>query len=163
MAEKEKKNDEKTETKSYRVCLNPAKRFPLKKRAKRAMTFIRRFVTKHTRIPVESVLLSTEVNRSVWARGISNIPNKLDIDVLLAEEKARVFLKGGKELKTFIEEKKAAQKKKEEKEAEKRKAEAKETKEEKKEAEEKDKIEGQKLEEKKLKEKYGEALEIKRQ
>ncbi len=162
MAEKEKKTETKEETRDYKFSLNPVKRFPPKKRAKRAMTFIRRFVTKHTRIPVKEVLIAKDTNEAVWARGIRNIPNKIEISVLIEGKKARVFLKDSKGIKAYLEEKKAEKKKKEEKEAAKKKEEKAETKEEKKEAVEQEKIEEQKKEEKKLKEKYSEALEIKR-
>ncbi len=162
MAEKEKKTETKEETKGYKFSLNPVKRFPPKKRAKRAMTFIRRFVTKHTRIPTEEVLIAKDVNEAVWARGIRNIPNKIEISVLIEGKSARVFLKDSKGIKAYLEEKKAEKKKKEEKEAEKKKEEKAETKEEKKEAAEQERIEEQKKEEKKLKEKYSEALEMKR-
>jgi len=159
---KGKKAEAKEETKDYRMSLNPVKRFPPKKRAKRAMTFIRRFVTKNTRIPNEDVAIAKDVNEAVWTRGIRNIPNKIEISVLIEGKKARVFLKDSKGIKAYIEEKKAEKKKKEEKEAEKKKEEKAETKEEKKEANEQEKIEEQKKEEKKLKEKYSEAIEMKR-
>lgn len=156
----EKKAGEKEETKSYRLSLNPVKRFPVKKRAKRAMTFIRRFVTKHTRIPNEAVAIAKDLNEAVWARGIRNIPNKLDISVLLEGKNARVFLKDSKLLPAFVAEKKAEKKKKEE-EAEKKKTET-ESKEGKNEAAEQEKIEERKKEEKRLKEENAAAVEMKR-
>jgi ribosomal protein L31E len=153
MAEKAKATEE---SKMLRIGLNPVKRFQLKKRAKRAILFIKKFVTKNTRIPVASVFISKEINEAVWKRGVSNIPNKLDLEILVEDKKtARVFLKDGKEKTAYLEQKKEAKKKKEE---EKAKEEKKETKEEK----EAEKIEEQKKEEKKLKEQNSAALEIKR-
>lgn len=154
----EKKAAEAMETKKYRINLNPVKRFPLKMRAKRAPRFIRLFVRKHLRIPLENTAISGEVNEAIWARSISNIPNKLDIEVLIEGKAARVFLKDGKQLKEFLDTKKASEKKKKE-EAEKKE---KESKEEKKEAADAKTEQEKKLEEKKLKEKNSQALEMAR-
>jgi len=143
---KKKKGRSRAEEKKYIVGLQPVYLFPRKKRARKAITLIKRFVFKHTRIGEEDVLISNKLNEAIWQYGREHIPRKLAIKVIEAEGKANVFLQSEK-VKPPAKEEKKGEKKKEEKTPEEIAAE-----EEKK----------RKEEEKKMVEKAAEAAAIKR-
>jgi len=122
---------------------------PRGQRAKKAIAFLKKFIRKHKRVPLESISISQELNESIWERGIHNIPRRLEVELLEEEGRIIAFLKGGKELKEWEKAKKERKKAEEEKakeRAEKEKAEKekkkdeKEEKEEAKEEEEKEKL-----------------------
>lgn len=147
MAKKDKKTEEKE--KIEREFVVPfAKLFdqPRKKRARKAIVCIQRFMFKHFRAKAENVSISPALNQAIWARGREHIPRRIEVKAVKEGEAVHVYLKGEK-----------IEKPKEKKEEEKTKAGEKkeETKEEKEEIE-------RKKEEKKAKEKAAEAAEIKR-
>jgi len=133
----------------YVINLGNAFMFPPKKRIRKALNVIHRFVKKHTRS--KETLISNEVNNYLHANS-KNIPRKVEAILLKEDEKVIVFIQNGKELKTYLKKREQEKKKKEEK---------KKTKEAKKE-DPKDKENKEKLEEKKEREKSAKASEIKR-
>ena len=105
---KEKKKEEKVVKREFIVGLQPVYKFPKPKRARKALTFLKRFVFKHFRVSAENVLISNKVNEFIWKNGREHIPRKIEIKVVIADGKANIFLKSEKV-------KKAKEEKKEEK------------------------------------------------
>jgi large subunit ribosomal protein L31e len=52
-------------------------------RAKRAVDLIRRFVSRHAKVPVDSVVILNDVNNFVWSRGIKRPPRRVKVLVTL--------------------------------------------------------------------------------
>src|SRR3989344_2904667 len=140
----------KGEQANYVIGLEKAFLFPPKTRVKKAITQIRKFVKKHTRM--QNFALSNEVNEYLHKHS-KNIPKKIPATLLREPNRIVIFLQNGKALPEYI--KKNAEKKKEQKESKKE--------------EKKDKAEKtpendteKKLEEKKAKEDAAKAADIKR-
>ena len=122
------------------------------KRAKRAVTYLKKFIAKHMRVPerdIKKVKLDKWLNHELWFRGIKKPPAKIKvkarregelIKVELAEIPEAIKFKVEKERKIEQEDKKKAEEKKKEEEEKKpeeeKKEESKETKEEKEEKKE---------------------------
>ena len=139
----------------YIIPLRDAFKFPKPKRIIKTLGVIRRFAFKHTR--KKDVLIAREVNEFLHLHS-KNIPRRVDSVILIEGEKARIFLREGKELAEFKksqDEKKKAKEKKAEKKEEKGKEDKKAESEEEKEAE-------RKKEEKKVKEEAALKTDIKR-
>ena len=145
---KKKKKEETPEEKQFVVSFSAIFKTPRPKRARRAITHIKRFVFKHLRVAPENVAVSQALNQAVWKRGREHIPRKIGIKIVKAKDKANVYLKDEKIAKPKAEEKKKEEKKKE--------GEKKEV-----EGEKKEEIE-RKKEEKRAKEKAAEVTAIKR-
>ncbi|MCR4335913.1 MAG: 60S ribosomal protein L31 [archaeon] len=143
----------KGEQAEYTIGLRNAFMFPPKKRIRKALNVINRFVKKHTR--AKETNISNEVNEELH-KNSKNIPRRVNVVLLKENDKVTVFLQNGKQLKAYLEQK-AKDKKKKETEK-KPKEDKKETK---KEAEE-DQEKKEKLEEKKAKETVAKAIEMKR-
>lgn len=139
----------------YTIGLKTAFLFPPKKRIRKALNVINRFVKKHSR--AEKILVSNEVNEFLH-KNSKNIPRRVKAILLKREKTVTVYLQNGKQLKAYKEsqEKEKAKKKEAAKgspEGEKDKAKA-----------ATEEVAGQKerLEEKKAKEKAAKAAEMKR-
>jgi len=52
-------------------------------RAKRAVDLIRRFVSRHAKVSVDSVVILNDVNNFVWSRGIKRPPRRVKVLVTL--------------------------------------------------------------------------------
>jgi large subunit ribosomal protein L31e len=52
-------------------------------RAKRAVDLIRRFVSRHAKVPPDSVVILNDVNNFVWSRGIKKPPRRVKVLVTL--------------------------------------------------------------------------------
>ena len=152
----------------YYISFERAFMFPRPKRVRKALTEIKRFVTKHTRI--KEILVSNEVNEFIH-KNSKNIARGVGAVLYKDEGKIVVFLQKGTGLDAYIK-KRAEQKKKESKkkddkgaakaEAKDAKAEAKGSKETKSEDKEEDDEQKRLLEEKRIKEEAGKAIEMKR-
>src|SRR3989344_2533445 len=142
----------KGEQAEYIIPLRDAFKFPKPKRIIKTLGVIKRFAFKHTR--KRDVLIAREVNEFIHLHS-KNIPRRIDSIILLEGEKARIFLREGKELAEFkkkLDEKKKAKEKKTEKKEEKAAKEGREAKEEKKAESKEEKEAERKKEEKKIKE-----------
>src|SRR3989344_4187316 len=109
----------KGEQADYIIPLRDAFKFPKPKRMIKTLGVIRRFAFKHTR--KRDVLIAKEVNEFLHLHS-KNIPRRVDSVILIEGEKARIFLREGKELAEFkkkLDEKKKAKEKKTEKKEEK--------------------------------------------
>ncbi|MFH1391290.1 MAG: hypothetical protein ABIH20_03190 [Candidatus Diapherotrites archaeon] len=144
----------KGEQAEYTIGLRNAFMFPPKKRIRKALNVITRFVKKHTR--AKETNISNEINEELH-KNSKNIPRRVNVVLLKENDKVTVFLQEGKQLKVYLEEKAKNKKKKDE---DKKKKESK--KEEKKETKEEDQGKKEKLEEKKAKETAAKAVEMKR-
>ena len=140
----------------YVIPLNRAFMFPQKKRIRKALNEIKRFVKKHTHSSIISV--SNEVNEFLH-KNSKNIPRRVRATLYREGGKVGVFLEKGKALEAYIKKKGDEQKKKRRAEKEKPAEKGAEEK-----AAEKEKTgeEKEKLEQKKEKEKAARAAEIKR-
>jgi len=143
--EKKEKTEATPEEKHYIVPLTAVYSAPRPKRARRAITCLKRFVFKHLRIDGKNTLISQKLNQAIWAKGREHIPRKIKIKVIKAEGKANIYLENEKIKKPKKEEKQPKEEKVGPKKSE---------------AEEQE-IQ-RKKEEKKAKEKAAEVTEIKR-
>ncbi len=146
----------KGEQADYIIPLRDAFKFPKPKRIIKTLGVIKRFAFKHTR--KRDVFIAREVNEFLHMHS-KNIPRRIDSVIILEGDKARIFLREGRELEEFrkmqADKKKAKDKKKDEKAA-------KEDKEEKKDEKEGEKELARKKEEKKIKEDAAMKTDIKR-
>ena len=146
----------KGEQAEYIIPLRDAFKFPKPKRIIKTLGVIRRFAFKHTR--KRDVFIAREVNEFLHLHS-KNIPRRVDAVIVLEGEKARIFLREGKELAEFrksqADKKKAKDKKKDEKASKEDKEGKKAEKDEEKELE-------RKREEKKIKEDAAMKSDIKR-
>ena len=90
---KEKKKKEiKIIEKKFKIPLKSVYSAPRQKRARRAITAIKRFMAKHVRARPEDVLISTKVNEYIWSRGREHPPKFVEIKIIIAEGKTNVYL-----------------------------------------------------------------------
>ncbi len=62
-------------------------KYPPKKRAARAVKFIKAFVRRHAKIPDEyEIKVRPELNEFLWSRGAGNPPGKVRVRVVLDED-----------------------------------------------------------------------------
>jgi len=80
--------DESTKILEERVYVVPLyKAFRYKRglhRAKKAVTFLRRFMERHMKDP--NIRISEEVNEIIWSRGIRNPPRRIKVRVVKTED-----------------------------------------------------------------------------
>lgn len=87
---KKKKDEDIVEERFYTIPLQKALIRPPKKRAPRAMSLIKIFVTKHMKLAMKvseeeeeadlpQLIISQEVNEKVWGRGIEKPPRKIKV------------------------------------------------------------------------------------
>ena len=55
-------------------------------RAKKAVKFLREFISRHMKADLDSVKISTEVNEIIWSRGIRNPPRKIKVKVVRTKD-----------------------------------------------------------------------------
>ena len=90
--QRKKKEEEFVEERFYTIPLQKALVRPPKKRAPRAISLIKVFVTKHMKLNVKvseedeaeelpQLIVSPEVNEKVWSRGIEKPPRKIKMRV----------------------------------------------------------------------------------
>lgn len=72
-------SEEKVEelTRIYTIPLDRVMISPRHKRAKRAITIIKEFATKHMKSP--EVLITPELNLIIWSKGIRNPPKRVTV------------------------------------------------------------------------------------
>ncbi|MFX1315982.1 MAG: 50S ribosomal protein L31e [Promethearchaeota archaeon] len=63
----------------YIVPLAKARRGPRNKRSKKAIRYLREYMTRHFK--PESLVISQEVNEKIWERGIQKPPRKIKVRV----------------------------------------------------------------------------------
>ncbi|RLG55124.1 MAG: 50S ribosomal protein L31e [Candidatus Hydrothermarchaeota archaeon] len=68
----------------YIIPLREVKKTPRRKRAAKAMRYIRRFLERHTKN--ENIIISNELNEEIWKNGIENIPSKVKVKVSVQED-----------------------------------------------------------------------------
>jgi len=98
----------------YTIPLREAWKGAYKRRAKKAIIFIKAFITRHMK--AENVKIGTELNHAVWERGIKNPPRKVKVQAVEHEGSVWVELQGVElKFKTTEEPKTKADSKKEKK------------------------------------------------
>lgn len=55
------------------------KRYPRWLRAVKAMRYMRRFLSRHMKVPEENVKIDPSINLKVWERGIQEPPSRIRI------------------------------------------------------------------------------------
>ncbi|MFX0037706.1 MAG: 50S ribosomal protein L31e [Promethearchaeota archaeon] len=75
--EEEAPKEEIIDERIYIVPLAKARKGPRNKRAKKAIRYLREYMTRHFR--PESLVITQEVNEAIWARGIQKPPRKLKV------------------------------------------------------------------------------------
>lgn len=62
-------------------------KYPDKKRAARAVKFIRTFVKRHARVPEDyDIKVRPELNEFLWSRGAGNPPGEVRVRVVLDDD-----------------------------------------------------------------------------
>ncbi len=77
--EEEVPKEEIIDERIYIIPLAIARRGPRNKRAKKAIRYLREYVTRHFK--PESLVISQEVNEKIWERSIQKPPRKLKVRV----------------------------------------------------------------------------------
>ncbi|MFX0001921.1 MAG: 50S ribosomal protein L31e [Candidatus Hodarchaeota archaeon] len=75
--EEEAPKEEIIDERIYIIPLAKARKGPRNKRAKKAIRYLREYMTRHFR--PESLVITQEVNEAIWARGIQKPPRKLKV------------------------------------------------------------------------------------
>ncbi len=89
---RKKKEEEITEERFYTIPLQKALIRPPKKRAPRAMSLLKIFITKHMKLEMKvdeeeeaeelpQLIVTQEVNEKIWGRGIEKPPRKIKVRV----------------------------------------------------------------------------------
>jgi|WetSurMetagenome_2_1015567.scaffolds.fasta_scaffold1060781_1 large subunit ribosomal protein L31e len=95
------------------------------KRTRRAVTIVRKYVSRHAKVPLEAAKVSEALNIALWARGIQKPPRKIRVRIVMDKDSAKAYLEGEKTDQQIAKEREDAKKKAE---AAKAKPEAKEEK-----------------------------------
>ncbi|MFX1410454.1 MAG: 50S ribosomal protein L31e [Promethearchaeota archaeon] len=77
--EEEAPKEEIIDERIYIVPLVKARRGPRNKRSKKAIRYLREYMTRHFK--PESLVISQEVNEKIWERGIQKPPRKIKVRV----------------------------------------------------------------------------------
>jgi large subunit ribosomal protein L31e len=77
LEEEEAPKEEIIDERIYVVPLAKARRGPRNKRAKKAIRYLREYMSRHFK--PESLIISQEVNQAIWAHGIKHPPRKLKV------------------------------------------------------------------------------------
>ena len=77
LEEEEEPKEEIIDERIYVIPLAKARRGPRNKRAKKAIRYLREYMTRHFK--PESLIISQEVNEKIWERGIQKPPRKLKV------------------------------------------------------------------------------------
>lgn len=84
-----------TDKKAHRIPLRKAFAKPTSvKRPNSMIHLIHAYMAKHFRKPAKDVVIDPEVNNMIWKDSKSNLPRRLDVDVVLNEGKVHVFKRG---------------------------------------------------------------------
>lgn len=97
----------------YTIPLGKVYDYPRSVRSKKAVSFIKRFVSRHMKTDIDHVRLSNNVNAEVWRHGIQKPPRKVKVKVVRHE--GRVYVYTLDEEVTVIKEEKQTKKEKEKK------------------------------------------------
>ena len=64
---------------TYTIPLRKAKQVPRKKRAPRAIKFIKSFLARHMKTSEDMIYVEPEINKKMWERGIEKPPSKIRV------------------------------------------------------------------------------------
>jgi large subunit ribosomal protein L31e len=64
---------------------------PMNKRAKRSMNTIRKFLSRHMKVPETEVRISPMLNQTIWVRGAAKPPSKVRIKATLDMKEGLLF------------------------------------------------------------------------
>ncbi|MDD5337156.1 MAG: 50S ribosomal protein L31e [Candidatus ainarchaeum sp.] len=78
--------------KFYTIPLGDAFDYVRTKRVRRAVTMVRAFVSRHSKVDGEQVRLSEALNMALWRNGIQKPPRRIRIKVVKEGEFARAYL-----------------------------------------------------------------------
>ncbi|RLG35588.1 50S ribosomal protein L31e [Methanosarcinales archaeon] len=78
------------EERIYTIPLRGVKRVPRWKRAKKAISDIKAYLTRHTKS--ENLVLDKSINEKVWARGAEKPPSKIRVKVVEEDGAVRAEL-----------------------------------------------------------------------
>ncbi|MEK6982237.1 MAG: 50S ribosomal protein L31e [Candidatus Micrarchaeota archaeon] len=76
----------------YTVPLNKAYEYIRTKRAKRAVSILEKFLTRHAKVDAKNVRISNALNNFLWQRGIEKPPRKAKIRVIKEGIVAKAYL-----------------------------------------------------------------------
>lgn len=78
--------------KVFTIPFIKTKRVPRTKRAKRAITEIKEYISRHMKVEKDKVWIDTLLNEKIWERGIQKPPKKLRVKAVKFEELVEVSL-----------------------------------------------------------------------
>ncbi len=71
---------------SIRMGILIKAKYPPKKRAARAVKYIKGYVKKHAKLNDYEIKVRPELNELLWSRGSGNPPGKVNVKVIIDEE-----------------------------------------------------------------------------
>lgn len=78
--------------KVFTIPFIKTKKSPRTKRAKRAITEIKEYISRHMKVEKDKVWIDTLLNEKIWERGIQKPPKKLRVKAVKFEELVEVSL-----------------------------------------------------------------------
>ncbi|MBI4392554.1 MAG: 50S ribosomal protein L31e [Euryarchaeota archaeon] len=70
----------------YTIPLRTAKTVPRTQRAERAVTFIRKFASRHMKADADKIWIDNPVNEVVWARSMQKPPPRIRVKMIKFED-----------------------------------------------------------------------------
>ena len=76
----------------YTVPLGDAYEYIRTKRARRAVSILRQFLSRHMKAGEDDISISNKLNANIWERGIQKPPRRVKIRVIKQAGKVKAFL-----------------------------------------------------------------------
>ncbi len=74
----------------YNIPLRDVKNVPRSRRANYAIRIVRKFISRHMKVPEENVWIDNRVNEEIWKRGIEKPPSRITVKAIKFEEEETV-------------------------------------------------------------------------
>ena len=78
--------DEEEVERMYTIPLRVVKDVPRTKRAPRAITEIRKYISRHMKTPKDDVWIDPPLSERIWSRGIQKPPSKIRVKAIKFED-----------------------------------------------------------------------------
>ncbi len=70
----------------YNIPLRDVKGVSRSRRSNYAVRLVRKFISRHMKVPEENVWIDNRVNEEIWKRGIEKPPSKITVKAIKFEE-----------------------------------------------------------------------------
>lgn len=68
--------------KLYTIPLRVTKTVPVTRRAKRAVTEVRKYIARHMKAKIEDIWIDSPVNEKLWERGTTKPPTRIRVKAI---------------------------------------------------------------------------------